>query len=159
MHLLWCCAELDELAGGDGACSSCHAVQLGNAPISHSSTSEALVTGSQDVEGSADLFVECQNCGTAYSWSVLALGDGLCSQCFEQKQELACIATGNSQSSSSTCTFHPAALPLDGDIENQQLVVPSVTSIQNETVTEIKPLVSNQTTGGSWRARRRAKVS
>merc|ERR1712070_497836 len=141
------------LQDGDGICPSCSSARLGSA-ASHNAASETSGDGVPE-----DLFVECGKCGTSHSWSVLALGDGLCSRCFEEKEELACnaVVISTSQSSSSNCGFsQPSQL---NDSAGDQLPLLSSTPVHNQAFTEVKVEHPSDATIGSWRARRRAKAS
>lgn len=151
-----------DLQRGDGICERCSTSQQENGPASHSPTSQVSGVRCPDAkEDSTDLEVECQSCRNLQPWSLLVLGDGLCSRCFERQQEHVCTATDDSQASSSTSMFSQAALPLNRESKVLHVMTLDDTQLRSESAVRNGPVGSNEAgsneaAGSGWRVRRRA---
>merc|ERR1711871_1568943 len=80
LHFPW-----EDLAPGDGVCSSClgTGASSGNGGSSSSSTAApAMLQKDEDQPSVEELMVECQSCGTLTPWRWIEVHDGICPSCY-----------------------------------------------------------------------------
>jgi len=83
-----------QLQHGDGRCAACRMVTSSSA-ASSSGAADANNSVLPDSSGAAeggDFIVECARCAKTHPWALLALGDGQCPRCFEERAEVEATA-------------------------------------------------------------------